>query len=133
MANESEGCGKVFGALITATFFAGLSLFATAIVLQAVGGNGSLIGNREKAIMWLVAGVVFVLTLIWRMAPEPAPPPPPPQPAPEPVRYGYVCDDCKKGVDSEAKICPFCQARFSGGRRRNDERQRNEKLTKPRG
>jgi hypothetical protein len=132
MANENEGCGKVGGALLTATFFAGLSFIATLVALQAVI-NGSVIGNREKAIMWLVAGVVFVLTLIWRMAPEPAPPPPPPQPAPEPVQYSYICDDCKKGVDSEARICPFCQARFSGGHRRNEERQRNEKLTKPRG
>jgi rRNA maturation endonuclease Nob1 len=49
-----------------------------------------------------------------------------------PVKYVYVCDDCKERVDKEARVCPFCQARFTGGIRRNNERQRNERLTQTR-
>lgn len=119
---EQNGCGRVALAFVKALVCAVIALYGTLF----------LMGNEfPSALVANVAGLVVFFGCWWAFARvEKEPPPPPP---PEPVQYGYVCDDCKKGVDQEAKVCPFCQARFSGGSRRNNARQRNEKLTKPRG
>jgi hypothetical protein len=127
MAEES-GCMRVVVALLSALFWTIITLFGVRFLMDGPiaalirGRGGSYPMNAGAFTSLSLALVVFVWSF-WAFVrvQEKREPSPLPKPTPEPVRYGFVCDDCKKGVDSEARICPFCQARFSGGSRTNHD------------
>src|SRR5882724_6117442 len=118
MAQES-GCMRVVVALLSALFWTVITLFGVWFFMDGVVGpfllsRGMSYPMNTGADTSLLLALVAFIWSFWafvRVKKEPEakliPVPPP-----VPVRYGYVCDDCKKGVDREARICPFCQARF---------------------
>jgi hypothetical protein len=138
MAEES-GCIRVVVALVSALFWTVITLFGVRFLMdgpvadfiRSRGGSYPINAGAFTSISLALIVFIFSFWAFVRTKKEPEPTFVP-KPAPEPIRYGYVCDDCKKGVDREARVCPFCQARFVGGHRTNHPRQRYERLTEKR-
>ncbi len=136
---EENGCVRVVVALLSALFWTIIILFGMRFLMD--GAVGPFLQSRGMSypmntgayVSFYSALIVFVWSF-WafvrvKKEPEPRPIPAPP---PEPVKYIYICDDCKKVVDRDARVCPFCQGRFSGEHRANHKRQKYEKVTQPR-
>lgn len=132
MAENNTGCG----ALISATFFGGILFFVSRLasdnVLKSILLNRGMSypSNTGVWISFAVGFITFILVLV-ACLPKPAPPPAPVKPPELPV-YPSVCADCKRHVDSEARVCPFCQAIFTGEVVQNHGRQWQEKHARPR-